>query len=195
VPVGCTVAARGQDDLVSSDLTTELIGAFRWNDPGRDFPHLVSDLSGWWRSPTILRALGPALAALFRDEDPTVVLAPEVTGFIVGPLVAVALEVGFVEAYKGGHSPVAEPMTWADAEPDHKGRRLSLGVRSRQLRPGDRALIVDDWLTTGAQSRALGEIVAACGAVTVGTAAIVAECTPAVATELRVRSILRAEQL
>lgn len=193
--MGCTVAAREQDDLVSSDLTTELIGAFRWNDPGRDFPHLVSDLSGWWRSPTILRALGPALAGLFRDDGPTVVVAPEVTGFLVGPLAATALEVGFVEAYKGGHSPVAEPMTWADAAPDHKGRRLTLGVRSRQLRPGDRALIVDDWITTGAQSRALGEIITACGAVTVGIAAIVAECTPDIAAELRVRSLLRAEQL
>ncbi|WP_033343435.1 phosphoribosyltransferase family protein [Catenuloplanes japonicus] len=180
---------------MSSDLTTELIGAFRWNDPGRDFPHLVSDLSGWWRSPTIVRALGPALAALFHDEAPTVVVAPEVTGFIVGPLVAVAFEVGFVEAYKGGHSPVAEPMTWANVASDHKGRQLSLGVRSRQLRPGDRALIVDDWITTGGQSRALGEIIAACGAVTIGTAAIVAECTTEVATALRVRSLLRAEQL
>ncbi|GAB7041432.1 MULTISPECIES: phosphoribosyltransferase family protein [Catenuloplanes] len=180
---------------MSSDLTTELIGAFRWNDPGHDFPHLVSDLSGWWRSPSILHALGPALAGLFVAEQPTVVVAPEVTGFVVGPLVAIALEVGFVEAYKGGHAPVAEPMTWAQAAPDHKGRRLSLGVRTRQLRPGDRALIVDDWITTGAQSRALGEIVTACGAVPVGTAAIVAECTPEVAAELRVRSILRAEQL
>ena len=180
---------------MSSDLTTELIGAFRWNDPGEDFPHLVSDLSGWWRSPSILRALGPALAGLFPGETPTVVVAPEVTGFIVGPMAAAALGVGFAEAYKGGHSPVAEPMTWAAAAPDHKGRRLSLGVRSRQLRPGDRALIVDDWITTGAQSRALGEIIAACGAVPIGTAAIVGECTPEVAAELRVRTLIRAEQL
>jgi adenine phosphoribosyltransferase len=124
-----------------------------------------------------LDALGPALAALFPAAAPTVVVAAEVTGFLVGPLVARALHVGFVEAYReGARRPIAEPMTWADVPADHRGDRQRLGVRSRLLGPADRALVVDDWAATGAQSRALWELIEALGATPVGTAVIVNEC-------------------
>jgi len=153
---------------------------------------LVSDRSGWWRDPRILDDLGPALAALFPAAAPTVVVAPEVTGFLVGPLVARALRVGFVEAYSvGGRRPIAEPMTWADVSADHRGDRRRLGVRSRLIGPGDRVLIVDDWAATGAQSRALVALTATLGATAVGTAVIVTECPG----EPGIRGLLTAAEL
>jgi adenine phosphoribosyltransferase len=48
-------------------------------------------------------------------------------------------------------------------------------VRSYLLRPGDRALVVDDWAATGAQSRALSTLITALNAIPVGTAVIVDE--------------------
>jgi adenine phosphoribosyltransferase len=162
---------------VASDLRERLIAAFRWTDPGPGSEVLVSDRSGWWRDPRILDDLGPALAGLFAGERPTVVVAPEVTGFLVGPLVARALGAGFVEAYRAGaRRPIAEPMTWAEVPADHRGDPQLLGVRSALLGPGDRVLLVDDWAATGAQSRALREVVGRLGATAVGTAVIVDEC-------------------
>ena len=79
---------------MASDLRDRLIAEFRWTDPGPASDVLVSDRSGWWRDPGILHELGPALGALFASEQPTVVVAPEVTGFLIGPLVARALGVG-----------------------------------------------------------------------------------------------------
>jgi adenine phosphoribosyltransferase len=154
-----------------------LIAEFRWTDPGPASDVLVSDRSGWWRDPGILQDIGPALAELFAPERPTVVVAPEVTGFLLGPLVARALGVGFVEAYRqGARRPIAEHMTWADVPADHRGDPQRLGVRTRLITAGDRVLVVDDWAATGAQSRALSDLVRALGATPLGSAVIVNEC-------------------
>lgn len=164
---------------------------FRWTDPGPHSDVLVSDRSGWWRDPVLLAQLGPALAGLFADTSPTVVVSPEVTGFLLGPLVAGALGTGFVEAYRAGRRrPIAEPMAWADVPADHRGDAQLIGIRSRHLGPGDRVLVVDDWLVTGAQARAVHAVITELGAEPVGTAVIVAECSTQVTAELRVRSLL-----
>jgi adenine phosphoribosyltransferase len=181
---------------VASDLRDRLRAGFRWTDPGPDTDLLVSDRSGWWRDPVVLDGLGPGLAALFPDATPTVVISPEVTGFLVGPLVARALGVGFVEAYRAGaRLPIAEPMTWAEVPADHRGDGQQLGVRTRLIDRSDRVLLVDDWAVTGAQARGLGALVAALGAMVIGTAVIVDECDPAVAAELGIRGLLTGDDL
>ena len=181
---------------MASDLRDRLRAGFRWTDPGPDTDLLVSDRSGWWRDPFVLDGLGPELAGLFPDATPTVVISPEVTGFLVGPLVARALGVGFVEAYRAGaRLPIAEPMTWAQVPADHRGAGQQLGVRTRLIGPTDRVLVVDDWAVTGAQARGLQDLVAALGATITGTAVIVDECAPAVAAELNNRGLLTGADL
>ncbi|MFC0530344.1 phosphoribosyltransferase family protein [Phytohabitans kaempferiae] len=178
------------------DLAKSLISAFRWIDPGPESSHLVSDMSGWWRDPEILAALGPALADLFRADRPTVVVSPEVTGYLLGPLTAAALGTGFVPGLKeGADRQIAEPVTWARTAPDYRRRTLGLGVRSRHIGPGDRVLVVDDWVTTGAQVRALYEVVHTLGATAVGCAAVVDDCGAKVAAKLGVRSLLTSDAL
>jgi adenine phosphoribosyltransferase len=177
---------------VASDLRDRLIATFRWTDPGPDSEVLVSDRSGWWRDPHILDTLGPALGALFAAERPTVVVSPEVTGFLLGPLVARALGIGFVEAYRdGARLPIAEPMTWADVPADHRGVPQRLGVRSHLIGPDDRVLVVDDWAHSGAHARALYALIGSLGATPVGAAVIVDECPE----ELGIRGLLTGPDL
>ena len=173
---------------MTTDLRDHLRAAFRWTDPGDGSDYLVSDRSGWWRDPAILAELGDGLAELFRAERPTVVVSPEVTGFLVGPLVARALGAGFVEAYRAGaRRPIAEPMIWAEVPADHRGENQHLGVRRELIRADDRVLVVDDWAATGAQARALRTLF---DSQYVGTAVIVNECPPEVARELTLRGLL-----
>ena len=179
-----------------ADLKKRLVERFRWIDPGPEATHLVSDVSGWWRDPDILARLGPALAEPFRDEGVDVVIAPEVTGLMLGPLVATVLGAGFVPAYKnGGDRLIAEPTTWAETPHDYRGRILALGVRDRHVGPGERVLLVDDWVATGAQFRALHRLVAMRGAEMVGSCAIVADLPPQVAAELRLHALLAADDI
>ncbi|MFC8847071.1 MULTISPECIES: phosphoribosyltransferase family protein [unclassified Micromonospora] len=179
-----------------AELSERLVELFRWIDPGPQSTHLVSDVSGWWRDPAVLAGLGPALAAPFQDARPTVVLAPAVTGLLLGPLAATALGVGFTPAHKAGDGRLpAGATTWAQSPPDFRGRRVDLGVRDRHLGPGDRVLVVDDWVATGAQLHALYAICAARGAEVVGTSAVVVDCPPDVAAELRVHGLVEGGRL
>jgi adenine phosphoribosyltransferase len=178
---------------VAADLRDHLRSGFRWTDPGDGSDYLVSDRSGWWRDPVILTGLGDALADLFRAARPTVVVSPEVTGFLIGPLVARALGVGFVEAYRAGaRRAIAEPMRWAEVPADHRGDKQLLGVRRELVTSADRVLVVDDWAHSGSQVRALRELF---GTGYLGTAVIVDECPPAVAEELTIRGLLTGEDL
>jgi adenine phosphoribosyltransferase len=178
---------------VSVDLRDLLRSRFRWTDPGDGSGYVVSDRSGWWRDPLIISGLGDGLADLFRSAAPTVVVSPEVTGFLIGPLVARALGTGFVEAYRAGaRRPIAEPMIWATVPSDHRGDQQHLGVRAELARPDDRVLLVDDWAATGAQCRALRSLFPA---TYVGTAVIVNECSPEVSEELNIRGLLSAQDL
>ncbi|WP_204035284.1 phosphoribosyltransferase [Micromonospora qiuiae] len=179
-----------------TELKERLVELFRWVDPDPDASHLVSDISGWWRDPVTLAALGPALVAPFRSAQPTVVVAPAVTGFLLGPLAATALGVGFVAAHKPGDGRLpAGPLTWAQSPPDFRGRRVDLAVRDQHLGPDDRVLVVDDWVATAAQVRALYDICAARGAEPIGTSTIVLGCPPALAADLRIHALLTATDL
>ncbi|GLY07257.1 MULTISPECIES: phosphoribosyltransferase [Actinoplanes] len=176
---------------MTNDLRDLLRAEFRWTDVGSDY--LVSDRSGWWREPGILAGVGAALAEPFRSQQPTVVVSPEVTGFMLGPLVARELGVGFVEAYRAGaRRPIAEPMIWADVPTDHRGDVQRLGVRSRLIGHADRVLVVDDWAATGAQARGLRTLL---GDRYLGTSVIVDECPPEVSAELCIKSLLTGADL
>jgi adenine phosphoribosyltransferase len=178
---------------VNVDIRDLLRSEFRWTNPGPNSEYLVSDRSGWWREPKILDGLGPALADFFRTDRPTVVVSPEVTGFMLGPLVARALGVGFVEAYRAGaRRPIAEPMIWAEVPADHRGDVQHLGIRSRLVTEDDRVLVVDDWASTGAQARGLRSLFPQ---QYLGVAVIVDECPPTVSTELNIKSLLSGNDL
>lgn len=177
------------------ELRIRLVNAFRWVDVGGGTTHLVSDASGWWRSPAILREIGPALAALFRSAGPTVVLAPETSGFLLGPLVARELGVGFVEAYKDGRGLVADRVLVRDAPTDYRGRAVTLSVRARHLSAADRVLVVDDWAETGAQLIALRGLVLDGGATYVGAAVIVDGCDGRTRATLSLRGLLSRAEL
>jgi adenine phosphoribosyltransferase len=184
--------ALPHDGRVAPALKARLIDSFRWLDPGPHSTHLVSDLSGWWRDPDLLAGLGPALAGLFPDTRPTLVVAPEVTGFLLGPLVASTLGVGFAEAFKNGRDRmVADPMVWGRSPADYRGRTLNLGVRAARVREGDRALLVDDWADTGAQIAALHAALGSAGAEVIGAAVIVDGVDATARDSLRIRGILR----
>jgi adenine phosphoribosyltransferase len=133
-----------------------------------------ADPTGWWADPTILRRLGPALADLFSDADPTIVLGPQSRGALVGALVACHLGIGLVELRKQP-DPSTDSDRWyiAHTPPDYRDRNLRLGVRKDALTGGHRVLLVDDWIDTGGQAIGARSIVEQAGAAWVGAAVIV----------------------
>lgn len=128
---------------------------------------------GWWRDPHILERLPAALVEPFRALDPTVVLGPQSSGFLLGPLAARELGIGFVAARKEINL-VADSDTWirATTPPDYRDRHIEFGFRQGAITAADRVLIVDDWADTGSQLRALHALVQHVQARVIGTAVI-----------------------
>lgn len=173
---------------------SRLSAAFAWRgDRGDEY----ADITGWWRDPALLRDLGPALAQLFREAAPTVVLGPDSRGSLIGPLVAVHLGVGFVEVRKD-RTPAGDSDQWIrrTTPPDYRDRHLELGFRRGLVRSSDQVLVVDDWIDTGSQARTVRAMVDDVGASWVGCGCIVdALHDSRLRRDLGLRSLLRLRDL
>ncbi len=170
--------------------------AFVWRGDRTD-RHYYADVTGWWRRPELLEKLGPALAGLFADRAPTVVLGPESRGCLLGPLVALHLRVGFVEVRKD-RAPSCDSDAWLrrTTPPDYQDRHLSLGFRKNLIGGGDRVLFVDDWIETGGQAHAAHHLTRDAGATWLGAATVVdALRSNQVRRQLDVRALLHVGEL
>jgi adenine phosphoribosyltransferase len=174
-------------------FAADLRSAVTWHQRGELwFP----EYSHWWRDGSILAGIGPALADLFRTERPTVVVGIEAHGILLGPLTALSLEVGFAIVRKGDRPDDPEDrLITRTTPPDYKHRSLSLSVRRSLLRPGDRVVLVDDWIETGSQASAVRSLVEDAGSTWLGVAAAIDGTTPEVRRRLTVRSLLHERAL
>ncbi|WP_449385853.1 phosphoribosyltransferase family protein [Cellulomonas soli] len=160
-----------------TDLRANLISGFSWRSDPPVWPESrkeYADCSAWWRDSSVLLEIGAALAGLFRDAEPTVVLGTESHGFLLGPLVARHLGIGFAAVRKrperGSHDDV-----WLvrRTPPDYRDRHLDLAVPRSVLRTGDRVLFVDEWAATGGQALACRQLVDDAEARWLGAAVVV----------------------
>ncbi|MGW4060862.1 phosphoribosyltransferase family protein [Amycolatopsis sp. NPDC004747] len=183
-------------DVRLEEVKAGLRRAFAWRGDRTD-ESCYADVTGWWRRPELLAGLGPALAKLFADRPPTVVLGPESSGCLLGPLVALHLGVGFVEVAKNrGTSVDSDAWLRRTSPPDYQDRHLSLGFRKHLLGGGDRVLFVDDWIETGGQAHSAWLLTGDAGAAWLGAATVVdALSGNQVRRRLNVRSLLHVREL
>lgn len=172
-----------------------LAAAVAWRSD-RDEPYEYADITGWWRDPDLIRALGPALLDLYADQ-PTVVLGPESRGVLLGALTATAAGVGFVEVRKAP-VPACDSDRWVrrTTAPDYRNRQVEFGFRRDLVRAGDRVLMVDDWVETGATAAVVRRLVEDCGAGWIGAACVVdALAEPGLRYRLGVRTLVHVRDL
>jgi orotate phosphoribosyltransferase len=100
------------------------------------------------------RSLAAALSTLTAGEAPGLVISPALGGLIIGHEVARALSVPFL-------------FTERDAD-----RRMSLR-RGFTLAPGQRAIVVEDVITTGGSTKEVIDIVKGAGAIPTAAGSII----------------------
>ena len=173
---------------------------FRWRSDPPVWPAertSYADYARWWLQPTILQSVGPALAGLFSDATPTVVMGVEAHGSLLGPLVANALGVGFAEVRKGARRG-SDVDAWLTrlTPPDYQDRHLELAIQKVHVRAGSRVLFVDDWAASGGQAIACKELTLDAGASWVGAAVIVDGLeSSATRRELNLRALIHLREL
>lgn len=184
------------ETLPLDEVKSALRHEFSWRADRTDTTS-YADMTLWWRRPDLLRELGPALAGLFTDVRPTVVVGPESRGCLLGPLVALHCGVGFVEVRKD-HLPSTDSDAWVrrTTPPDYRDRHLTLGFRKSLLSGGDRVLFVDDWIDTGGQALGTQLLTSDAEATWLGVATIVDGLRGnKVRRKLNVRSLLHFRDL
>lgn len=109
------------------------------------------------------------LARVASDWPHDVVVSPEARGFLIGAPLAVVLGKGFVAVRKPGKLPAATLR----GEYALEYGQAALEIHRDAIRPGMRALVVDDLLATGGTVAATADLIRQLGGVVVGFAFLV----------------------
>ena len=123
--------------------------------------------------PNLIKAMGEEIAARFRDTHPTRILTAEVSGVAPALMAGLALNVPVVYARK--HKPLTMyGPVFLETAPSHThGAEINLLVAAEYLPPGERILIVDDFLASGKTLYSLARMVGEAKCTLVGIAVVV----------------------
>jgi len=123
--------------------------------------------------PELMDACGRELARRFKDIGATKVLTAEISG--IAPALTTAYHLGLPVVYARKHKPITMPdQVFLTLTPSHtKGRTVELIVSPEYLAGGERVLIIDDFLASGATIQGLARLAQSAGAVIVGVGALV----------------------
>jgi adenine phosphoribosyltransferase len=123
-----------------------------------DFPKpgiVFKDISTILMNPLALKSAVDIMAAKFKKEKITKVVAVESRGFIFGSVLAYKLGAGFILVRKKGKLPYKTRSISYDLEYGSD----TLEIHQDALSPKDRVLIVDDLLATGGTVEAVTKLV------------------------------------
>lgn len=123
--------------------------------------------------PVLMDACGRELAQQFRDIGATKVLTAEISG--IAPAVTTAYHLNLPVVYARKTKPITMPdQVFLTLSPSHtKGRMVELIVSPEYLGHGERVLIIDDFLATGATILGLVRLAQTAGSTVVGIGALI----------------------
>ena len=123
--------------------------------------------------PVLMDACGREFARRFSDIGATKILTAEISG--IAPAVATGLHMKLPVVYARKHKPITMPdQVLLTLSPSHtKGRTVELIVSPEYLAGGERVLIIDDFLASGATILGLVRLAQAAGAKLVGIGALI----------------------
>ena len=123
--------------------------------------------------PALMDACGQEFARRFKDIGATKVLTAEISG--IAPALTTALHLGLPVVYARKHKPITMPdQVLLTLSPSHtKGRMVELIVSPEYLAGGERIVIIDDFLASGATVLGLVRLAQIVGAQVVGIGALI----------------------
>jgi xanthine phosphoribosyltransferase len=123
--------------------------------------------------PALMDACGKEFASRFKDIGATKILTAEISG--IAPALTTALHLGLPVVYARKHKPITMPdQVLLTLSPSHtKGRMVELIVSPEYLAGGERIIIIDDFLASGATVLGLVRLAQTVGAQVVGIGALI----------------------
>jgi len=145
-------------------------------EQGRDLGNGILKVDGFINhqvDPVLMDLCGAELARRFAGVGATKVLTAEISG--IAPALTTARHLGIPVVYARKSKPITMPdQVFLTLAPSHtKGRTVELIVSPEYLAGGERVLIIDDFLASGATILGLVRLAETAGARIVGVGALV----------------------
>ncbi|MFZ2095031.1 MAG: xanthine phosphoribosyltransferase [Anaerolineales bacterium] len=123
--------------------------------------------------PVLMDACGKELANRFKDIGATKILTAEISG--IAPAVSAAYHLRLPVVYARKHKPITMPdEVFLTLSPSHtKGRMVELIISPEYLGNGERIVIIDDFLATGATILGLVRLAQTAGSTIVGIGTLI----------------------
>ncbi|MBS7893108.1 GNAT family N-acetyltransferase [Streptococcus suis] len=134
--------------MESTDVINEIRGILPRNSIGK------YDLLTIFTHKTVFDKIVKVLSLDFQNKV-DYVAAPEAIGWILGTAIAKELGVGFIGVRKGDKLPYAKEEIISTHFTDYSGQDKSFEISKSSIVRNKRVLIVDDWIETGSQMKAL----------------------------------------
>ena len=123
--------------------------------------------------PALTREMGAHFAAHFAPLSPSKVLTIEVSGIAPALVTALALNVPMLYARKRRPVTMTGPVYTARSLSRTGGGEVTLFVSGEFLGPGDRVVVIDDFLASGGTLLALADIISQSGAALLGVGCVI----------------------
>lgn len=125
--------------------------------------------------PLLMQAVGDEFAARFADAGVTRVVTIESSGIAPAVMTALRLNVPMVIMKKSMSAILQDDLLQTEVFSFTKNRAYQLTIKRRFIEPGDRVLIVDDFLANGEAAFGAIRLVEQAGAKVVGVGAVIAK--------------------
>lgn len=123
--------------------------------------------------PMLMNSCGQEFARLFAGVGATKILTAEISG--IAPALTAGIHMGLPVLYARKQKPITMPdQVFLTLSPSHtKGRLVELIISPEYLAGGEKILIIDDFLASGATILGLARLAQTAGAEVVGIGAVV----------------------
>ena len=123
--------------------------------------------------PVLMDACGRELAKRFKNLSATKILTAEISG--IAPAVSTAYHLRLPVVYARKHKPITMPNeVFLTLSPSHtKGRMVELIISPEYLGHGERIVIIDDFLATGATILGLVRLAQTAGSTIIGIGTLI----------------------
>jgi xanthine phosphoribosyltransferase len=123
--------------------------------------------------PTLMDACGRELARRFAHVGATKILTAEISG--IAPALTTGIHLGLPVVFARKTKPITMPdQVFLSLAPSHtKGRMVELIVSPEYLAGGEKVIIIDDFLASGATILGLARLAQTAGAIIVGIGALI----------------------
>jgi len=128
------------------------------------------DIGGFLKHADKFALVVEVLVRRYKDTDVTAIGGIDARGFVLGPVIALALKKPFFMLRKKGKMPNA--VTGASYSKEYEGND-ALSIPRGAVGPGDKVLLIDDLVATGGTLVAAVSLVEALGAAVVECACVV----------------------